>query len=175
MISPKSAKWLSVLNCSKLRKLIVWNSHGEARNKFGQQVNLIQMVQFCHLPLEILTSSPHIMWPWTISLSLVTEGLLLSSLGSKNNSLIEILRAPLHRGSNVITFFITWNWWIFIPPVIERPQGLHSSTQTLKSPSTSCFKYFAMIKFSKLCKKDECSYMLLNALMLAIIYQDKTK
>ena len=170
MISPKSAKWLSILNCSKLRKLLVWNSHRKARNiRFGQQVNLIQMVQLGHLPLEIVTSSPHIMWPWTISLSLVTEGLLLSSLGSKNNSLIEILRAPLHRGSNVITFFITWNWWIFISPVIERPQGLHSSTQTLKSPSTSCFKYFCDDKIQQTLQERrmllyalKCSYVSYN-------------
>ena len=35
--------------------------------------------------------------------------------------------------------------------------GLQSSTQTLKSPSISCFKYFATIEFCKFCKKDKCS------------------
>ena len=29
--------------------------------------------------------------------------------------------------------------------------------QTLRSSSTSCFKYFVIIKFSKFCKKDKCS------------------
>ena len=36
-----------------------------------------------------------------------------------------------------------------ISPVTERPQGLHLSTQTLKSSSTSCFKYFAIVNFAR--------------------------
>ena len=49
LTSPKLAKWISTLNCSKSAKWPVWklytSSHGEARNiKFGQQVNIIERV-----------------------------------------------------------------------------------------------------------------------------------
>ena len=33
--------------------------------------------------------------------------------------------------------------------IIERPPGLHSSTETLKLSSTFCFKYFAIINFAR--------------------------
>ena len=40
-----------------------------------------------------------------------------------------------------------WHWEIFRSPFTEKPQRLRSPTQTLKPSSTSCFKYFAIIKF----------------------------
>ena len=61
---PKSAKWLSILNCQshqndEFENLYI-SSHGKARNmKFGQQVNLIQRVQLGTLPQEVLMSLPH--------------------------------------------------------------------------------------------------------------------
>ena len=57
-------------------------------------------------------------------------------------------------GSNIINFS-SRNTDISL--VIERPQRLRPSTQTLKSSSTSCFEYFAIIKFSKFCKNVKCS------------------
>ena len=93
------------------------------------------------------------MWPWQNSLSLVAEELMLSNLGSKNKSLIEFHWALLHGGSITL-----WSCdIIFISPVIERPQGLPSFRQMLKLSSNSCSKYFVM-KFSKFCKKEKCSY-----------------
>ena len=46
------------------------------------------------------------------------------------------------RGSNVITFRARDNDKSLYP-IIERSQGLRSAMQTLKSSSTSCFKYLA--------------------------------
>ena len=60
-----------------------------------------------------------------------------------NNSLIEV-----HRHFARALLYLQLH---------KRPQGLHSSTQMLKSPSTSYFKYFVIVKFSKFCKKDKCS------------------
>ena len=78
---------------------------------------------------------------------------MLSNLGSKNKSLIEFHWALLHGGSITL-----WSRdIIFISPVIERPQGLPSFRQMLKLSSNSCSKYFVM-KFSKFCKKEKCSY-----------------
>ena len=57
----------------------------------------------------------------------------------------------------LVLLFDHMTFIIFISPVIERPQGLRSFTQMLKLSSTSCFKYFVM-KFSKFCKKEKCSY-----------------
>ena len=51
------------------------SNHGEAKNKFGQQA---------------VMSLPHNHITLTNLFSLVTEGLLLSNLHSKNNSLIEL-------------------------------------------------------------------------------------
>ena len=54
LVFPKSAKWLSIWNCSKSKKWPIWkyiyiSSHGETKNfKFGQQVNLSQ-----RLPLAL--------------------------------------------------------------------------------------------------------------------------
>ena len=39
----------------------------------------------------------------------------------------------------------------YLSPVLERPQGLHSPMQMLMSSSTSCFKYFVIMKLSKFC------------------------
>ena len=96
----KSAKLLSFLKYSKSAKWPVWKSiysHGKARNiKFGQQVNLIQRVPLGTQPQEVATSLPN---------NHVTEQLLLSHLGSKNSSLIEVhMNTSPFGGSNVITF-----------------------------------------------------------------------
>ena len=58
------------------------SSHGETRNiKFGQTINL------SNTPVqEVLTSLPHNHVALTISLSLFTEGLLLSNLASKKTT-----------------------------------------------------------------------------------------
>ena len=95
-----------LLKVSKMVSLKIYvSSHGEARNiKFGHQVNLIQRVQLGPLSQEIVTSLPHHHVTLTNLLSAVTEGLLLSNLGCKNNSLTEVHRVLLHWGSNVITF-----------------------------------------------------------------------
>ena len=80
-------------------------SHGEARNiKFGQQVNIIHWFhwvlchrrQWCHYLI--------ITWLLQICLSLVTEEVLLSNLGSKNNFLKEVVHFSI-SGSNVNTFW----------------------------------------------------------------------
>ena len=70
LTSPKLAKWISTLNCSKSAKWPIWNlyisSHGEARNiKFGQQVNIIERVP---------SDTPHVKsWLGTSPLGLVTS------------------------------------------------------------------------------------------------------
>ena len=66
------------------------SNHGEAKNKFGQQVNLIQRAPLGTLPQVVVMSLPHNHITLTNLFSLVTEGLLLSNLHSKNNSLIEL-------------------------------------------------------------------------------------
>ena len=63
--------------------------------------------------------------------------------------MIEVDSALLH--SNVITFSsrdIDKSLYL----QLKRPQGQHSTTQRLRSSSTSCFKYFVIIKFKKFCK-----------------------
>ena len=80
-----------------------------------------------------------------IFISPVTEKLKTSNLNSRKTSLKDI------------------------SPAIERPQGLRLSTQMLKSSSTSCSKCFMIIKFSKFCKKDKCSYG-----SLALVFVHKT-
>ena len=71
------------------------SSHREARNiTFRQQVNITERVPLGTLPLEVVMSLAHN--HVQISLSLVTKGLLLSSLGSKSNSMIEVQKIHLH-------------------------------------------------------------------------------
>ena len=38
---------------------------------------------------------------------------------------------------------------VAISPVIEMPQGLRSSTQSLKSSSNSCLKFFVKINYAR--------------------------
>ena len=64
LTSPKLAKWISTLNCSKSAKWPVWklyiSSHGEARNiKFGQQVNIIEMVPLGTPPQVVVMTIAH--------------------------------------------------------------------------------------------------------------------
>ena len=93
-----------LLKVSKMSSLSLYtSSHGEARNiKFGQQVNPFKGLHW-YSPSEIVMSLPNNHVTLTNPLSLVTEGLLLSNLCSKNNSLIEIHKGHFHWGSNVIT------------------------------------------------------------------------
>ena len=88
--------------------------------------------------------------------SLVTEGILLSNLGSKNNPLIEVHRALLLWVSNVITFWSRYNdKSLYLQ--LGGHRGYIHRWRTLKLSSSSCFKCFVVIKFSKFCKKDKCS------------------
>ena len=96
---------------------------GEARNiKLGQQVNVNQRLLLSSPSQKVVsyitTSQPHDSDKF---FSLVTEGLLLSDLCSKNNSLIEVHRALPIGVSNVIAFWsrdrhrllvwnILWQW-----------------------------------------------------------------
>ena len=62
------------------------------------------------------------------------------------------------EGSNVVTFRshdIDRSLYL----QLERPQGLCSSMQWLKTTSTSYFKYFVLLKFSKFCKKNKCFHV----------------
>ena len=71
----------------------------EARNiKYGQQIDLIQRGPLGTLLQEIATSLPHNHFTMTqIYLSeVVTEGVLLSNLTSKNKSFIEVHMSLLH-------------------------------------------------------------------------------
>ena len=66
------------------------SSYREARNiTFGLHLKLIQRVLLSTLSQEVLILLPHN----HVTFSLVTEGLILSNLGSKNNYLIKIHRA----------------------------------------------------------------------------------
>ena len=82
----------------KFANLYIFN-HGEARNvKIGQQVNLIQRAPLDTPPQEVVMSWPH---NHVIVMNLFIcsyKGLLLSNLGSRNKSLIEVHRTLLHWG-----------------------------------------------------------------------------
>ena len=68
-------------------------SHKEARNiKFGHQINIIGRFLWGTLSQVLVLSLAH------NYLTNLTEELLLSNLGSKSNSMIEVNRALLHRG-----------------------------------------------------------------------------
>ena len=74
------------------------SSLGEARNiKFGQQVNLTQRGLLGTLPQEVVTALHHN--HMTLK-NLWLQGLPLSNLGSKNNSLIE---AHMHFPLGLVT------------------------------------------------------------------------
>ena len=49
--------------------------------------------------------------------------------------------------------------------VTERPQGLRSTTQMLKSSSTSGFKYFAIINFAR-----ETNALVVGDLLAGLLY-----
>ena len=91
---PKLAKWILNLNCSKSAKWTIWKSLSPVMEK---------------LETSIWTAGKH-HWMGSIGhsslahyhmaniLSWVTEGLLLSNLGNKSNSVIEVDRALLNWG-----------------------------------------------------------------------------
>ena len=72
-------------------------------------------------------------------------------------------------GSNIITFWYTILKHLLISSY-RGAIGLRSSTQKLKSSSTSCFKYLEIIKFSKFCKKDKCFHGSWHACRLWYLY-----
>ena len=81
LTSQKSAKWIPIWAVQSQEngqfKNIYIFSHGEARNiKFGQLINLSQIVLLGTLPQEVVTSLTHNHMTWQMYLSLVTEGLL---------------------------------------------------------------------------------------------------
>ena len=55
---------------------------------------------------------------------LSNRGATLINLGSKSNSVIEVDRAVLQWGSNIITFDHVTLINLYISPVIKKPQGL---------------------------------------------------
>ena len=55
---------------------------------------------------------------------LSNKGATLINLGSKSNSVIEVDRAVLQWGSNIITFDHVTLINLYISPVIKKPQGL---------------------------------------------------
>ena len=86
---------------------------------------------------------------WANISSLVTGATVIKFCG-KNNSLIGVHRSLLiHGGRTSLPFDHVTLINLYISPVIKGPQGLHSSTQILKSLSTSCFKYFGIINFAR--------------------------
>ena len=87
-----------LLKISKMTSLEIYvSSHGEARNiKFRHQINSIERVPLGTPPQVVVMSLAH---NHLTNLELqVTEELLLSNLGSKRNSLIEVNRTLLHWG-----------------------------------------------------------------------------
>ena len=89
---PKVIKMSINFELLKVDRIISFkiSSHEEAKNiKFGKQVNLIQRILLGTLPQEVVMSLPHNHMTLT-NVSLVTKELLLSNLGSKNNSLMEV-------------------------------------------------------------------------------------
>ena len=96
---PKRSKMTIIFELSKVSEMISLkiyiSCHGEARIiKFGQQVNLIQKVALGTLLQELMTPLPHV----------TSINLFISNYGSKSNSFLEVYRALVHGGSNVITF-----------------------------------------------------------------------
>ena len=55
---------------------------------------------------------------------LSNRGATLINLGSKSNSVIEVDRAVLQWGSNIINFDHVTLINLYISPVIKKPQGL---------------------------------------------------
>ena len=87
---PKLAKWISTLNCPN-------SSQVKARNiKFRQQINIIESISLGTLLQEVVMSLAynHV----KISFFRVTEGLLLSNLGSKSISVKEVDTTLLQWG-----------------------------------------------------------------------------
>ena len=78
------------------------------------------------------------------------------------------------ESSNVITFWshdIDKSLYLHLQ---REPRGLRSPMQMLRSSST-CFKYFMIIKFSKFCKKDKCSCGNWPACRLLYLYMKQVR
>ena len=63
LICPKLAKWISALNCWKWQndqfENLYISSHREARNRFGQQVNIIERVPLGTPPQVVVMTLAH--------------------------------------------------------------------------------------------------------------------
>ena len=98
----KSAKWLSILNCSwsaKLKKFYISPVMEKVKTSgLDGKLNLIQRVPLDTLPQELVASLPHNHVTLTDLFISSYRGLLLPNLGSKNNSLIEFHRTLLQVG-----------------------------------------------------------------------------
>ena len=61
---------------------------------------------------------------------------------------------------------------VAISPVIEMPQGLRSSTQSLKSSSNSCLKFFVKINYAR---EKKCSRGSSAVCRLLYLYMKQAK
>ena len=109
----KSAKWLSILNCSKSAKWPVWKFiylQSWRKIKFGQQVNLILRVPLVPCLRRKWCYYLIIMWPWQIFISSVIERLQglhwsMQTLKSSLTYCVKYLLLELLAGSCICT----WN------------------------------------------------------------------
>ena len=109
------------------------SSQAEDRNiKSEQQVNLI-LKGFYRWVLSWWCHCLVITWFWQISLSLGTEVLLLSNLGSKKNSLIEAHGTLLHWGVISLPFdqVILINLYISSYSKTIRATFIHANVETI--------------------------------------------
>ena len=105
-----------------------------------------------NINFELLKTSK--MTSLKIYISPVMEKLETSNLDSRVPLSTSPWKVVMSWAHNHITYISSYKE---VSPVIERPHGLCSSTQMLRSSSISCFKYFVIINFSKFCKTDKLS------------------
>ena len=118
--------------------------------EFGQQVNNFERIPLGTPPQMLLMSlaQNHVTNFFISSYrgAIVIKFGLYNQLCDRSGHSSIVTSLPFHHVT-LINFYIS-NY--------REVTGLRSTTQRLRSSSTSCFKYFLIIKFKEFCKKDKC-------------------